>query len=60
MLNGPVMLAQLIWLLFPIPVINHHLITAFSLAMEAAVFFSMAHRALGSLVIVGVRQVKKM
>ena len=58
LLNGPVMLAQMIWLLVPIPVINIHLRTGFSLVMEATVFFSMSHRAFGSLVIVVVRQVQ--
>ena len=60
LLNGPVMLAQLVWLLVPIPKINNHLTTSFSLAMEAAVFFSMSHRAFGSFVIVGVRKVSKL
>ena len=40
------------------PITNHPAMVAFSLTLESAVFFSSAHRAFGSLVIAGVRQVE--
>ena len=57
LLNGFVVLMQLIRIWIPPNIGDHYLVTLFGLLMEFSVFLAACHRAFGSLVIVGVRQV---
>ena len=57
LLNGYVILMQFIRIWIPPNIGDHYLVTLFGLLMEFSAFLAGCHRAFGSLVIVGVRQV---
>ena len=56
LLNGYVILMQLIRIWIPPNIGDHYLVLLFSLLMESSVFLATCHRAFGSLVIAGIRQ----
>ena len=54
-LNAPVVFLQMIWIMNVVPQSNNYWVMSFSLALEAAAYFSINHRIFGGLVIAVMR-----